>query len=68
MNTLSIIVTHTLNDESLTDPPEESGIVTRGMVRDRAVLLAIRNGRAPQEVIKADWEEAKRGLTKKPGN
>ena len=67
MNALSIIVTHTVNDGSLTDIPEESRIVTRGMARNRAVALAVMNGRPPHEVSKADWEEAKRGLTGKPG-
>ena len=66
MNTLSIIVTHTLNDGSLTDNPEETGIVSRGMTRNRAVALAIMNGRPPHEVLKSDWEEAKRELTEKP--
>ena len=67
MNTLSIIVTHTINDGSLTDNPEEARIVTRGMARNRAVALAVMNGRAPHEVSKTDWEEAKRELTGKPG-
>ena len=66
MNSLSIMVTHTLNDGSLTDNPDETRIVTRGMARNRAVALAVMNGRPPQEVSKADWEEAKRGLTEKP--
>jgi hypothetical protein len=66
MNTLSIIVTHTLNDGSFTDNPDETRIVTRGMARNRAAALALMNGRPPQEVSKADWEEAKRELTEKP--
>ena len=90
MKTSSIIVTHTINDGSLTDNcektglvtvrdqynyrinvltnnSEEAGMMTRGMVRNRAVALAVINGRLPQEVSKADWEEAKLGLTAKPG-
>jgi hypothetical protein len=39
------------------------GTVTRGMVRERAVELAIINGRAAAEVSKSDWEQAKRELT-----
>ena len=66
MNTLTIIVTHTLNDGSLTDNSDETRIVTRGMARNRAVALAVMNGRPPHEVSKADWEEAKRGLTEMP--
>ena len=61
MTTSSIIVTHTLNDGYLIDTREESGIMTRGMIRNRAVALAVMNGRLPHEVSKADWEEAKLG-------
>jgi hypothetical protein len=39
------------------------GTVTRGMVRQRAVELAIINGRPPQEASQNDWEQAKRELT-----
>ncbi len=67
MNTMSIIVTHTLNDGSLSDNPDAATVVTRGMARNRAVALAVMRGRAPQDVSKADWEEAKRGLTERPG-
>ena len=35
MNTLTIIVTHTLNDGSLTDNSDETRIVTRGMACNR---------------------------------
>jgi len=33
------------------------------MVRERAVELAVTNGRAAQEVSKADWDQAKLELT-----
>ena len=39
------------------------GTASRKMVRDRAVELAIINGRSAQEVSKSDWEQAKRELT-----
>ena len=39
------------------------GTVTRKMVRDRAVELAVINGRSAKEVSKSDWEQAKRELT-----
>ena len=42
------------------------GTVTRKMVRERAVELAVINGRSAQEVSKSDWEEAKRELTGEP--
>jgi hypothetical protein len=66
MDTFSIIVTHTLNDGSCTDLPEKTGSMTRGMMRNRAVSLAVMNGRSPQETSKADWEAAKRELVSKP--
>ena len=39
------------------------GTVSRRMVRERAVELAIINGRFAQEASKSDWEQAKRELT-----
>lgn len=42
------------------------GTVTRGMVRERAVELALINGRTELEVSKSDWEQAKRELTGEP--
>ncbi|MEO8616478.1 MAG: hypothetical protein ABI600_15145 [Luteolibacter sp.] len=38
-------------------------IATRRMLRVRAVELAVIDGRAPQEVSKTDWEQAKRELS-----
>jgi hypothetical protein len=54
------------------DPPKEAaliinstgvGTVTHKMVRERAVELAVIDGRSAQEVSKSDWEQAKRELT-----
>jgi hypothetical protein len=39
------------------------GTVTRKMVRERAVEIAVIDGRTAQEVSKSDWEQAKRELT-----
>ena len=39
------------------------GTATRQMVRERAVELAIVNGRSAQEVSKSDWDQAKLELT-----
>lgn len=36
------------------------------MIRERAVELAVINGRTAQEVSKSDWEQAKRELTGQP--
>ncbi len=42
------------------------GTVTRKMVRERAIELAIIDNRTAQEVSKSDWEQAKRELTGDP--
>jgi hypothetical protein len=42
------------------------GTVTRKMVRERAVELAVIGGRSAQDVSKSDWEQAKRELTGEP--
>jgi len=39
------------------------GTVTRGMVKERAVELALINGRTTLEVSQSDWEQAKSELT-----
>ena len=44
----------------LTEHSVGNGTVNRKMVRDRAVELAIINGRSAQDVSKFDWEKAKR--------
>ncbi len=42
------------------------GTVTQKMVHERAIELAIINGRSPHDVSKSDLEEAKRELTGEP--
>jgi hypothetical protein len=56
-----------LKEGSLTANSKGIGAVTRKMVRERAVELAVINGRSAQEVSKSDWEQAKRELTGEPG-
>lgn len=63
MDSFNIIITHTLNDGAATGYREDTSSLTRGMMRNRAVALAIENGRLAHEASKADWEEAKRELT-----
>ena len=58
--------TNPLKDGVLTEAPSGIGEVTRKMVRERAVELAVINGRPAQEVSKSDWEQAKRELTGEP--
>ncbi len=47
----------------LTENSAGIGTVSRKMVRERAVELAVIAGRAPQGLSKSDWEQAKRELT-----
>jgi hypothetical protein len=55
--------TNPLKQGALTENSAGLGTVTRKMVRERAVELAVINGRSAQEVAKSDWELAKRELT-----
>ena len=58
--------TNPMKEGALTENSVGIGTVTRQMVRQRAVELAIINGRSAQNVSKADLEEAKRELTGEP--
>ena len=58
--------TNPLKDGVLTENSTGIGTVTRKMVRERAVELAVINGRSAQDVSKSDWEQAKQELTGKP--
>ena len=52
-----------LKEGSLTENSAGVGTVTRKMVRERAIELAVINGRSAQEASKSDWEQARRELT-----
>ena len=58
--------TNPLKQGALTENSAGLGTVTRKLVRERAIELAVINGRSFQEVSKADWEQAKRELTGDP--
>ena len=58
--------TNPLKQGALTENSTGIGTVTRKMVRERAVELAVINGHAAQDVSKSDWEQAKRELTGEP--
>ena len=58
--------TNPLKDGVLTENSAGIGTVTRKMVRERAVELAVINGRAARDVSKSDWEQAKLELTGDP--
>jgi hypothetical protein len=52
-----------LKQGALTENSAGIGTVTRKMIRQRAVELAVINGRSPQEVSSSDWQQAKAELT-----
>jgi hypothetical protein len=58
--------TNPLKEGALTENSVGIGTVTRNMVRERAVELAVINGRSALEVSKSDLEQAKRELTGEP--
>jgi hypothetical protein len=58
--------TNPLKEGTLTENSAGVGTVTRKMVRERAVELAVINGRSERDVSKSDWEQAKRELTGAP--
>ena len=58
--------TNPLKQGALTENSAGLGTVTRKMVRERAVELAVINGRSAQDVSKSDWEQAKQELTGEP--
>jgi hypothetical protein len=58
--------TNPLKQGALTENSAGLGTVTRKLVRERAVELAIINGRAAADVSQTDWEQAKRELTGEP--
>ena len=58
--------TNPLKDGVVTENSAGIGTVTRKMVRERAVELAVINGRSAHDVSKSDWEQAKQELTGGP--
>ena len=58
--------TFLLMETAWTANPAETGKVTRGMLRERAVELADIDGRAAQDASKSDWEQAKQELMADP--
>lgn len=55
--------TNPLKQGVITDKSAGVGIVSRAMVEQRAIELAIINGRSRHNVLKSDWEQARRELT-----
>jgi len=55
--------TNPLKQGVLTENSAGIGIVSRKMIRERAVELAVINGRTAQHVSKSDWDQAKLELT-----
>ena len=52
-----------LKEGALTENSAGIGTVTRKMVRERAVELAVINGRSALDISQSDWTQAKRELT-----
>jgi hypothetical protein len=67
MNSGGIIITHTV--VAAKESPDTSAVcsVTRGIMRERAVQLAISHGRLAHEANKDDWEHAKQELSPDDG-
>lgn len=68
MSPFNMIITHTLKEEGGFENPDETTVVTRGMVRERAIELAVISGRKPHETSKCDWEKAKQEMIGLPRN
>jgi hypothetical protein len=58
--------TNPLKEGLLTENSAGIGTVTRKMVRERAIELAVMSGRSARDVSGTDWEQAKRELTGGP--
>jgi len=52
--------TNLLKNGNISENSAGIGTVTRKMVRERAIELAVINGRSAQDVSKSDLEQAKR--------
>jgi hypothetical protein len=52
-----------LKKGAITDKSAGIGTVTRDMVEQRAIEIAVINGRSRRNVLESDWQEAKRELT-----
>jgi len=55
-----------LKDGRMSENGAGIGTVTRATVKERAIELALINGRLAAEVSQSDWEQAKRELTGGP--
>jgi hypothetical protein len=60
------MTTNPLKQGILTENSAGIGTITRGMVRERAVELALINGRAAHEASISDWDQARRELSGEP--
>jgi len=54
--------TQLIKQTGLAESSASPATVTRKKLRERAIELAVSNGRAVSEVSKSDWEQAKREL------
>ena len=61
MNTLM------LTADASNENTDESTTATRGMMRKRAIELAMNDGRSALEASKSDWEQAKQEFSEPDG-
>ena len=54
--------TNQLMQVALIEDSTGGGTVTRGMIRERAVELALNDGRLAHEASQSDWEQARQEL------
>lgn len=57
-----------MNTNQLTLIEDSTGVgaATRGMIRKRAVELALNDGRLAHEASQSDWDQARQELTGEP--
>lgn len=55
--------TNPLLPVALIEDSTGAGTVTRGMIRERAVELALDDGRLAHEASHSDWEQARQEMT-----
>jgi hypothetical protein len=58
--------THSPQENARIEDSAVGGKISRRLMRERAVEVAISHGRLAQDVAKSDWEQAKRDLAIEP--
>lgn len=58
--------TNPLKEGALTNSSTGPDLATRGLLRKRAMELAVINGRSALDATQSDWEQARRELSGEP--